>query len=164
MLSMSDKKPKPIHLDEEALRKLKLMTVEDPGLQKFASNLASGKIAPLEEGHIRSKSFLAMNEQLDIQMDQILEQIKLLATQVEQLQERKKVSEQIYMAKMTFEPVVGHSYFLYDRKGERFLSMIAPDEWGKTAKKLTFLGKVTLLADRTWKVEEVPDLNEDEEV
>ena len=32
--------------------------------------------------------------------------------------------------------------------------MISPDEWGSSGKELEYLAKVTLLGDRTWKVEE----------
>jgi hypothetical protein len=163
---MSDKKrpdekangnlPREVILNAEALDKLKRASVDNPGLIKFAHNLSSGKIVPLEEGAIRSNSLMAMTEQISMQMDQIIAQIKLLAGQVEELQQRKNISELVYTAKLTFEPVVGKMYFLYqsEERQERFLSMIAPEEWGRQLedKKLKFLAQVKLLSDRTWKI------------
>ncbi len=85
-------------------------------------------------------------------MDKIKEQIELLARQVEELQKRKELSFQIYQAVTNFEPLMGKVYYLYKgEKEERFLSMISPEEFG-VSKKRTFLAKVKLLADRTWKI------------
>jgi hypothetical protein len=147
-------KNRPAEINGQMLEKLKRASADDPGLMEFAHNLSSGKIVPLEEGALRSNSVRAMNEQLGMQMEQIISQIKLLAGQVEDLQERRRISELVYTARFTFEPVVGQSYHLYDRGNERFISLIGPDEWGKSGANLTFLAKVTLLADRTWKIEQ----------
>ncbi|MAW07832.1 MAG: hypothetical protein CME61_06060 [Halobacteriovoraceae bacterium] len=149
-----DKKPKSIEINEKQLEKLKSLSVENPALSEFASNIGSGVVAPLKESAIRKGSHKAMMEQLNIQMAQIMDQIKLLAEQVEDLQKRKEISEEIYLSKITFEPVVGNEYFLYYNNNEsrKFLSMIAPGEWGKSGDHLTFISKVQLLGDKTWKV------------
>ena len=149
-------KKQPPEVTAKYLENLKRVSADDPGLVEFATSLGSGKVAPLEESAIRAQSHRAMNDQLNIQMEQIVEQIRLLAKQVEDLRERKKISEEIYLAKMTFEPVIGKIYYLYFNPKEKrnTLSMISPEEWGNSVKELEYLAKVTLLGDRTWKVEE----------
>ena len=154
---MSDSKKldeKPIKFTDREMEQMKKLTCQDPSLAKFATSIGSGKIAPLEESSIRSHSFKAMSEQVKSQMNQILEQMKLLAKQVEKLQNRQKVSEVIYLSKMSFEPIVGSTYYLYFSKKENrnILSMIGPSEWGKSKNELKFIAEVTLLADRTWEV------------
>ena len=73
-----------------------------------------------------------MEQQVDMQMAKIKEQIAVLARQVEELKKRKELSLQIYHAETSFEPLVGSRYFLYKKDDEsRFLSMIAPEEWGR---------------------------------
>ena len=95
----------------------------------------------------------AMEQQVDMQMAKIKEQIELLARQVEELQKRKELSFQIYQAESSFEPLVGKNYYLYKKGDEsRFLSMIAPGEWGRRETENVFLAKVELLADRTWNI------------
>ena len=102
---------------------------------------------------IKSRGLKAMEQQVDMQMAKIKEQIELLARQVEELQKRKELSFQIYQAESSFEPLVGKNYYLYKKGDEsRFLSMIAPGEWGRRETENVFLAKVELLADRTWNI------------
>ena len=147
-------KPKPINISDEQIDKLKTLTIESPGLSEFASSIGSGVVAPLEESAIRKGSHQAMMEQLNIQMAQIMDQIKLLAEQVDDLKKRKEISEEIYLSKITFEPVVGNEYYLYyhNKEQRKFLSMIGPTEWGVSGDHLKFIAKVRLLGDKTWKV------------
>jgi hypothetical protein len=54
---------------------------------------------------------------------------------------------------MGFEPLINHQYFLYEkRNGNDQLSMVSPDEWGRSFPFNEYLASVTLLADHTWKV------------
>ena len=153
------KKKKAPKVSDKYLENLKRVSVDEPGLVEFATNIGSGKVAPLEESSIRAHSHRAMNDQINIQMEQIFEQIRLLAKQVEGLKDRKRISEEIYLAKMTFEPVVGNTYYLYfnNQEKRKVLSMIGPTEWGTRGENLKYLAKVTLLGDRTWKVEDSQD-------
>ena len=76
-----------------------------------------------------------MDEQIGMQMDNILEQIQVLKKQVETLQKRRHISEEIYRSKMTFEPVPGKEYFLYESIQGKVLSLLSPQDWGETGLK-----------------------------
>ena len=125
----------------------------NPGLLPYAHTVGGAIIIPTEKGIMKSKALAAMEQQTEVQLDQIKEQINLLAKQAKEIQSRTQISLEIYNADMGFEPLVNHTYFLYERSktGEKVLSMIAPDQWGRSS-KLTFMAEVLLLADRTWKV------------
>jgi hypothetical protein len=56
----------------------------------------------------------------------------------------------IYEADIQFEPIVGGTYHVYEMRGRRMLSMIAPDEWGHK-----HLATVRLNVDRQWKIVEI---------
>ena len=118
----------------------------------YAASASGAVIKPTEEGVIRHKSLSAMEEQTNLQLDQIRKQIELLALQAQEIQMRKELSMIIYHAKLSFQPVIGQVYYLYEKKdGTHLVSMISPQEWGGAAgpyKK--FLAKVKLLADHTW--------------
>ncbi|HSK13546.1 MAG TPA: hypothetical protein VK907_10050, partial [Phnomibacter sp.] len=62
----------------------------------YASSVGSVAIRPTEEGAIKHKALLAMEQQTDMQLDQIREQIELLARQAQELRKRKELSLMIY--------------------------------------------------------------------
>lgn len=124
---------------------------ENPGLLPYAHTVGGAVIKPTKEGVIKSKALAAMEEQTDMQLDQIRKQIDLLALQAQEIVKRKELSYQIYQAKMSFHPLIGHVYYLYEKEDETYLlSMIAPDEWKKQIPFKAFISKVKLLADHTW--------------
>lgn len=127
---------------------------ENPGTLPYAHSVGGAIIKPTKEGVIRSKSLVAMEQQTDMQLQQIKEQIDLLAKQARIIQERKDISEKIYASYMGFKPEINHVYHLYEKEdGRHVLSMIAKDEWGKKPKYEKHLRSVRLLADLTWAIE-----------
>ncbi len=71
-----------------------------------------------------------MYEQTQNQLDQIKEQMAVLATQAQHLHNKVSVSEKIYLAEIRFQPIIGHTYYSYQKKdGTKVLSMIAPEQW-----------------------------------
>lgn len=118
----------------------------------YSSSVSGAVIKATEDGVIRHKALTAMEEQTNMQLDQIRKQIELLAIQAQEIQMRKELSMIIYGAKLSFVPVIGHIYFLYEKAdGSHILSLISPKEYGGGAgpyKK--FVAPVKLLADHTW--------------
>lgn len=154
-----DFKPIPIDVDLIDLDRLKLATSENPGTLTFGSNRGGVAFSPNQEGAIKSRAYSAMTQQLDMQLANIVEQMRVLAKQVEELKERKRVSELIYAAAINFEPIIGKTYYLYEKNEginiKPRLSLLSPKDWGEEKmKEHVFLAKVLLLADHTWKVEE----------
>lgn len=126
---------------------------DKPGLIPYPHHVGSPAFAPTEKGVIKSRSMQAMEEQSNMQLQQIQEQIALLARQAEKLKNRIEVSKAVYLADMNFEPIVGSEYHLYARsEGVFVLSMISPEEWGAKPPFKHFVASVRLLADRTWDV------------
>lgn len=118
----------------------------------YAASVSGAVIKPTEEGVIRHKALTAMEEQTNLQLDQIRKQIELLALQAQEIQMRKELSMIIYHAKLSFQPVIGQVYYLYQKKDDTHLvSMISPQEWGGGAGPYQkFIAQVKLLADHTW--------------
>ena len=117
----------------------------------YASSVGSVVVKPTEEGVIRHKALQAMEEQTTMHLNQIREQIELLARQAQDIRKRKELSVMVYNARLNFQPVIGHHYHLYEKKdGTHILSMISPAEWGGSAPFQKFIATVQLLADHTW--------------
>lgn len=118
----------------------------------YSTSVSGAVIRPTEAGMIRHKALTAMEEQTNMQLNQIRKQIELLAIQAQEIQMRKELSMLIYNAKLSFVPVIGHTYYLYQKTDDTsVLSLISSKEYGGGAgpyKK--FIAPVKLLADHTW--------------
>ncbi len=161
---MEEPKEKPaagnaIDVDKIDLDKMREKTTESPGLLPYAHTSGSAVIRPEDMNRTLARSLTAMDQQTDMQMDQIMAQMKLLADQAKTIQNRKRISERVYQADMRFEPLIGHKYYLYQKNGKDLVSLVAPGEWGRKAgKEIVYLASMQLLADHTWDVLDIsPD-------
>lgn len=125
---------------------------ENPGLLAYSHHVGGVVIKPEDNGKIKSRALTAMREQTNMQMNQIQKQVELLAQQANDLKKRIEFSEKIYLADLSFEPLIGHIYHLYIKEEKYKLLMIGPDEWGKKPSTLEYLGTVKMLGDHTWEV------------
>jgi len=118
----------------------------------YASSAGSVAIRPTKEGVIKHKALSAMEDQTNMQLNQIKEQIELLARQAQEIRKRKELSLMIYEAKITFKPQIGQVYHVYEKTdGSHVLSLVAPSEWGGGSGPFAgFIATVKLLADHTW--------------
>jgi hypothetical protein len=125
---------------------------ESPATLPYAHHVGSALIRPEDKGKIKGRAMAAMVQQTDRQLNQIYKQISLLAEQAKDLRKRYDISEKIYLADMGFEPLIGHTYFLYRKSADAYLlSMLSPEEWGKHPYE-EFISACTLLADHTWEL------------
>jgi Protein of unknown function (DUF2452) len=126
---------------------------ENPGLMAYAHSAGGAVIRPEDMGKVKGKSVLAMRQQSERQLNQVYQQMAILAQQAKALRQRVEVSERIYRVNMNFEPIINETYYVYEKEnGSDVLSMVAPNEWGRSYKFSRFIAKVTLLADHTWEV------------
>jgi hypothetical protein len=125
---------------------------ENPGLLPYPHHVGGIVIKPEDNGKIKSKALTAMREQTNIQMNQIQKQVELLMQQANDLKERVEISEKIYLADMSFEPVIGHTYHLYIKEDKYKLLLIGPEDWSKIPATLNYIGTVKMLGDHTWEV------------
>lgn len=144
MSSTDDKFVNPIAAEKVA---------EAPGLLPYAHTVGGAVIKPEDMAKVKGRSIQAMRQQTDRQMNQLYAQMELLAQQAKQLASRRELSERIYEAAMGFEPIINHTYYLYEKEdGSDLLSMVAPEEWGRSFKYREVMAKCLLLADHTWDI------------
>lgn len=126
---------------------------DKPSTLPYAHTIGGVVIRPEDMGRVKGNALSAMAEQTDAQLDQIKEQIELLARQAKKIERRKELSLVIYGADMGFKPLIGHTYFLYQKKKGGFvLSMVAANEWGKSMPFERYVAEVKLLSDHTWEI------------
>jgi hypothetical protein len=130
---------------------------QTPSSLEYAHHVGSALIKPEDRGKIKGRAMSAMVQQTDKQLRQIHEQIQLLASQAKAIKQKVDISAKIYDAEIRFEPLVGHTYYLFRKQNASYLlSMLSPEEWGDSC-PYEFVAKITLLADYTWDIEDVPE-------
>lgn len=136
---------------------------ENPHSLEYGHHVGSAVIKAEDIGKQKGRALAAMEHQTDQQLNQIYEQMKLLADQAKQINKRKEISENIYQANFRFEPIINHIYHLYeDEDTSHVLSIIAPNQWGRSRKnKYVWIATVRLLADHTW---EILDTTEEDQI
>lgn len=126
---------------------------ETPSTLEYGHHLGSAVVKPEDQGKMKGRAVSAMEHQTDMQLDQIYQQMKLLADQAKKLNDRKLISTFIYKAEMRFEPIINHIYHLYQKEDSGFLlSLISPDQWGRSKRSFEYMATVRLLADHTWDI------------
>lgn len=70
-----------------------------------------------------------------------------LIEKVRILQNEYETSMLVWESIMNFEPIVGHTYYLYNFEKGRTLSLLSPNEWNKGD---LFIGEYTLTSDNKW--------------
>jgi hypothetical protein len=133
---------------------------EKPHALEYPHHAGSALVKPEDQGKIMGRAMSAMEHQTDMQLNQIYEQMQLLAEQAKKLNDRKAISEFIYMAEMRFEPLINHIYHLYTKEnGAYLISLIGPNQWG-AKNTFNYVATVRLLADHTWDIiEKNPEVN-----
>lgn len=143
----------PIDISKIDLEKEKEKIADYPGLIAYAHSVGSAIIKPEDKGRIKGNAIAAMHDQTDRQFRQLFEQMQTLVQQADYLKKRVELSERIYQANMGFQPVINKIYYLYKKKdGIDVLSMVSPEEWGRSFKYESFEAEVRLLADHTWEI------------
>ena len=126
---------------------------ETPHSLEYGHNVGSAVVKPEDQGKLKGRALSAMEHQTDMQLDQIYQQMQLLADQAKKLNDRKQISNFIYTAEMRFEPLINHVYHLYEKEDKSFLlSLIGPDQWGRSKRSFEYVATVRLLADHTWDI------------
>ena len=144
---------KPVDITKIDLEKEKEKIADYPGLIAYAHTVGSAIVKPEDKGRIKGNAIAAMHDQTDRQFRQLFEQMQTLVQQASYLKKRVEMSERIYQAGMGFQPVINKIYYLYLKKDQSdVLSMVSPEEWGKSFPYEKFEAEVKLLADHTWEI------------
>jgi hypothetical protein len=114
-------------------------TTESPGILPYAHHVGSALIKPDNTDGFKLRGIHKVNRELSKRMDN-------LKSEYEKLMDEFKWNDIIYHSKISFEPLVGETYYLYlNKNDEYFLSIIDPSQW-----KQNYIGEFELNADLKW--------------
>lgn len=125
------------------------------GEDKFSPiplTVSSPKINPIDKRLVKATAFETMQYQANQQIAMLKKQADLIMMQAKEIEDRLIISQKIYEADLNFEPVIGTTYHVYEKREKAVLSLVAPNEWGKKLPYDKHVCSATLLADKSWQV------------
>lgn len=126
---------------------------QNQGLSPVPLHVGSAPIKPEDRRLLQANAVEAMHVHANEQVDMLRKQAELILQQAREVEERVRISEQIYLAEIRFTPRILGTYYLYEKKDHnRLLSMVAPAEWGRRMPWKSHIATVRLLGDHTWEV------------
>lgn len=121
-------------------KKLPDSYVPDRRLKEYPTELGSQNFSPDNIGLFKLEKTQKIKHHYASKFEELQKEYQKLINEI-------SVNERLYLAKHSFEPLAGHSYYLYQKENEEFLSIISPQEWGN---KYVFIGKFQFLSDGRW--------------
>ncbi len=121
-------------------------------LSPIPLSIGSPVIRPEDKNKIKANAVEAMHHYANQEIGMLKKQADLIMSQVREIEARLKISEQIYESNLKFTPVVNQVYHLYEKDSYYNLSLIGPEEWGRSKTVGKYLASVKLLGDHSWDV------------
>ena len=112
----------------------------DANLKSYPTNLGAPSFDLPNVGLIRTESAKKM-------MDVFEQEKREILVKIEKLHQEYMDSIMVWESKISFDPIVGHSYYLYNFNGVNTLSLISPKQWNKDD---SFIGEFILNSDKKW--------------
>ena len=124
----------------------------EASLSPIPLSLGSPVIRPEDRNQIKANAVEAMHHFANQEISMLKKQADLIMQQVREIEQRLKISEHIYTSDMRFVPVVNQVYHLYEKDDYYSLSLVGPEEWGRSKTSRKYVASVKLLGDHSWDI------------
>ena len=112
----------------------------DAKLKPYPTNIGAPKFDLPNVSLVKTNATKKMIDVFEREKQEIINKI-------ENLYEEFNQSVMVWESKISFEPIVGQTYYLYEFDSGKTLSIINPNEWNK---KEQFIGAFTLTSENKW--------------
>jgi len=109
-------------------------------LKPYPTNLGAPSFSSANVSMERSEASKKMLDVFERERQEIIERIEKLYNEYD-------TSVMVWESKISFEPIIGKTYYLYDFDNVKTLSLLSPKEWKRDD---DFIGEFTLTSDRKW--------------
>lgn len=128
----NDKKPDLVVWSEES--------GYDANSKSYPTNLGAPSFKLPDLGLVKTEASKKMLDVFEREKQEIIQRIKNLYQEYDD-------SILVWESKISFEPIVGKTYYLYNFNGVNTLSLLSPNDWNKGE---FFIGGFLLNSDRKW--------------
>jgi hypothetical protein len=124
----------------------------EASLSPIPLSVSSPPIKAEDKNQIKANAVEAMHHYAAQEISMLKKQADLIMQQVREIEQRLKISENIYQSDIRFVPVVNQVYHLYEKDDYYTLSLVGPEEWGRSKNSKKYVASVKLLGDHSWDV------------
>lgn len=124
----------------------------EASLSPIPLSIGSPVIKPEDRNQIKANAVEAMHHYANQEISMLKKQADLIMQQVREIEQRLKISEHIYTSDIRFVPVVNQVYHLYEKDDHYSLSLVGPEEWGRSKTTRKYVASVKLLGDHSWDI------------
>ncbi len=114
--------------------------VPDRRLKSYPTELGSQKFSPDDISLFKMEKASKLKNHYNSKFVELQKEYQKILDEI-------SINERLYLADHSFEPIAGHSYYLYQKESGEFLSIISPEEWGN---RYEYIGKFQFLSDGRW--------------
>ena len=114
--------------------------VPDRRLKSYPTELGSQKFSPDDISLFKMEKASKLKHHYNSKFVELQKEYQKILDEI-------SINERLYLADHSFEPISGHSYYLYQKESGEFLSIISPEEWGN---RYEYIGKFQFLSDGRW--------------
>jgi hypothetical protein len=112
----------------------------DAKIKSYPTNIGAPSFELPKIDLIKTESAKKMVDVFNKEKNEIIKKI-------EKLYQEYNDSILVWESKISFDPIVGKTYYLYSFNGVNTLSLLSPEEWKKFD---SFIGTYELSSDRKW--------------
>lgn len=116
--------------------------VPDRRLKSYPTELGSQKFSPDDISLFKMEKASKLKNHYNSKFIELQKEYQKILDEI-------SINERLYLAEHSFEPIAGHSYYLYEKESSEFLSIISPEEWGN---RYEYIGKFQFLSDGRWQM------------
>lgn len=121
-------------------------------LSPVPTRVNSPVIKPENINKMNAIAVQTMEWQAQQQLEILRRQANVIMEEIRNIENRIQTSHLIYSAELKFKPLIGNTYYLYEKEGKYSVSMISEREWGTNMPFDRLVNIITLLADHTWQI------------
>ena len=114
--------------------------VPDRRLKSYPTELGSQKFSPDDISLFKMEKASKLKNHYNSKFIELQKEYQKILDEI-------SINERLYLADHSFEPIAGHSYYLYQKESGEFLSIISPEEWDN---RYEYIGKFQFLSDGRW--------------
>jgi hypothetical protein len=116
--------------------------VPDRRLKSYPTELGSQKFSPDDISLFKMEKASKLKNHYNSKFIELQKEYQKILDEI-------SINERLYLAEHSFEPISGHSYYLYEKESGEFLSIISPEEWSN---RYEYIGKFQFLSDGRWQM------------